>query len=49
MFETLSQVRDMAWLWMLDYNDERPHESLGDLPPAGYRAKMENSNLAMSH
>ncbi len=49
LFETLSQVRDMAWLWMLDYNDERPHESLGDLPPAVYRAKMENSNLAMSH
>lgn len=49
LFETLSQVREMAWVWMLDYNDERPHESLGDLPPAVYRAKMENSNLALSH
>lgn len=49
LFETLSQVREMAWLWMLDYNDERPHESLGDLPPAVYRAKVENSNLALSH
>jgi isoquinoline 1-oxidoreductase alpha subunit len=34
LFGTLTQVRDMAWVWMLDYNDERPHESLGDLPPA---------------
>jgi putative transposase len=49
LFETLSQVREMAWVWMLDYNDERPHESLGDLPPAVYRAKMENSNLVLSH
>jgi putative transposase len=49
LFETLSQVREMAWVWMLDYNDERPHESLGDLPPAVYRAKVENSNLALSH
>jgi putative transposase len=49
LFETLSQVREMAWVWQLDYNDERPHESLGDLPPAVYRAKVENSNLVLSH
>ena len=49
LFETLSQVREMAWLWMLDYNDERPHESLGNLPPAVYRQKLENSNLGLSH
>jgi putative transposase len=49
LFETLSQVREMAWVWMLDYNDERPHESLGDLPPAVYRAKVESSNLELSH
>ena len=49
LFETLSQVREMSWVWMLDYNDERPHESLGDLPPAVYRAKVENSNLELSH
>ena len=49
LFETLSQVREMAWVWRLDYNDERPHESLGDLPPSVYRAKVENSNLTLSH
>ncbi len=37
LFETLSQVRDMAWVWMIDYNEERPHDSLGGLPPAVYR------------
>jgi putative transposase len=45
LFETISQVREMAWVWMLDYNEERPHESLGDLPPAVYRQQMENSSL----
>ena len=49
LFESLSQVRDMAWVWMLDYNDERPHDSLGDLPPAVYRQKVKNSNLGVSH
>ena len=48
LFETLNQVRDMAWVWMCDYNDERTHESLGDLPPRVYRQKLENSSLALS-
>ena len=48
LFESLSQVREMAWQWRLDYNDERPHESLGNLPPSVYRQKLENSNLPAS-
>lgn len=49
LFENLSQVREMAWHWRLDYNDERPHESLGNLPPSVYRQKLENSTLELSH
>ena len=51
LFENLRQVRDMPWVWRLDYNDERPHESLGDLSPSEYREKllMENSSLELSH
>ena len=49
LFENLSQVRDMAWFWRLDYNEERTHESLGNLPTAAYRAKLENSSSALSH
>ena len=48
LFESLSQVREMAWQWRLDYSDERPHESLGNLPPSVYRQKLENSNLPVS-
>ena len=39
----------MAWVLRLDYNEERTHESLGDLPPAAYRVKLENSNLKLCH
>ena len=48
LFEDLPQVRDMAWVWMMDYNEERPHDSLGKLPPAMYRQKLENSSLELS-
>lgn len=47
LFESLSQVREMAWFWRLDYNEERTHESLGNLPPAAYREKLENSSLEL--
>ena len=49
LFESLTQVREMAWHWRLDYNDERPHESLGDLPPTVYRQMLENSSYEVSH
>ncbi|HEY9016846.1 MAG TPA: IS3 family transposase, partial [Thiomicrospira sp.] len=41
--------REMAWFWRLDYNEERTHESLGNLPPAAYRVKLENSTLPVFH
>ncbi len=44
---TESQI--IGVLKQVDYNDERPHESLGNLPPRIYRQKLENSNLAVSH
>ena len=29
VFSSLSQVRELSWEWMISYNEERPHESLG--------------------
>jgi len=49
LFESLTQVREMAWFWRIDYNDGRTHESLGHLPPSAYRAKLENASLETSH
>ena len=33
VFETLEEVRCMTEEWRYRYNHERPHESLGRLPP----------------
>ena len=36
VFETLGEVRRMTAEWINRYNEERPHEALGDLPPRRY-------------
>ena len=36
VFNRLSEVRDITENWVYDYNWVRPHESLGDVPPAEY-------------
>lgn len=45
LFESLSQDRELAWFWLQDYNQNRTHESLNNLPPETYRKQLENSNL----
>lgn len=47
VFRTLSEVRELTENWITEYNDERPHDSLGDLTPWEYLAvnnQQENSN-----
>ena len=36
IFETIDQVREQSQIWMNDYNNYRPHESLGNQPPRVY-------------
>ena len=36
MFYSLREVREMAEQWQYDYNYERPHESLGNVPPVEF-------------
>ena len=44
LFESLTQVREITDSWMVEYNHERPHESLNDLPPKIYeKLNQENS------
>ncbi len=33
LFESLSQVREITENWLREYNEERPHDSLGRVPP----------------
>ena len=49
MFRNLSEVREATYRWMVEYNEQRPHDSLGDLTPAEYMlANAGNSNLQLS-
>jgi len=48
VFRYLSEVREITENWITEYNEERPHESLGNSTPAEYLSKhlkQENSNL----
>jgi putative transposase len=36
IFSRLSEVREITDRWLIEYNEERPHDSLGDLTPNEY-------------
>lgn len=46
LFKSLTEVREITENWLRQYNEERPHESLGDLPPAEFL--MKNSPKEVS-
>ena len=46
VFEDLEQVREITQEWLQRYNEERPHESLGNLPPSRYREAIERSAMS---
>jgi len=37
VFKTLDEVRERTEIWMTDYNEQLPHDSLGDLTPVEFR------------
>ena len=48
LFLRLEDVREAAWWWMLEYNEERPHDSLGELTPVEFRQQHGNSTSEVS-
>lgn len=49
LFLCLDDVREAVHWWMLDYNEQRPHDSLGDMTPAECRQQAaRNSTFGMS-
>ena len=47
VFKTLNEVRELTEKWIVEYNEERPHDSLEDLTPIEYLNKYDpagNSN-----
>lgn len=49
LFSTLDQVREISEKWKDLYNEYRPHDALGRIPPAMYvrKLKLENSSLEL--
>jgi putative transposase len=43
LFDSLDEVRDIAENFMNDYNNHRPHDALGGLPPILYRIKTSGT------
>lgn len=49
LFRTLNEAREITSRWLMEYNSERPHESLNNLTPEEYRlmaVKPETSKSA---
>src|SRR5712671_2149296 len=36
VFQTLNEVREQTEMWLKEYNEERPHDALGDMTPREY-------------
>jgi len=49
LFDSLVQVRQITESWLQEYNQERPHDSLGCVPPLTFmpRKTGEESALAL--
>ena len=43
VFQSLREVREITRQWITVYNEERPHDSLGSLPPAMFRRQVEQA------
>ena len=48
LFKDLDEVRAMTWAWMLEYNQERDHDSLGGMTPIEALKNTEFSTFELS-
>lgn len=46
LFNSISEVQAEADDWLMDYNEYRPHESLGDVPPAAFRPRAFRQDVS---
>jgi putative transposase len=50
VFDSIDEVRQITEIWLREYNEERPHDSLGRVPPLTFMprpTKPEESNYQL--
>jgi putative transposase len=45
LFNDLEEVRETTYWWMIEYNEQRPHDSLEDLTPAEYMMRNAGNSI----
>ncbi|XFU48805.1 IS3 family transposase [Klebsiella pneumoniae] len=48
LFRTLNEAREITERWLIEYNNERPHESLNNLTPEDHLLMAEKPELSKS-
>jgi putative transposase len=48
LFNAVSEVQSAADDWLTDYNEFRPHESLGNVPPVVFKPRLSNAEVSTS-
>src|SRR5207244_9273848 len=43
VFESAEQVREVTETWLQEYNEERPHDSLGRVPPLMFMPRPQTT------
>jgi len=49
LFDPLNEVRDITAEWIERYNEIRPHDAPGSLPPAQYRERLLAADRRTRH
>lgn len=48
LFESIEQVREITETWLCEYNEERPHDSLGRVPPLTFMPRPQRTSESSS-
>jgi putative transposase len=46
LFRNLDEVQEITSRWLVEYNEQRPHDALGGLPPAVYANQRAGNSTA---